>query len=160
MVSVSVLLNMNILPDNLCEVTLTLLAWSKFYKRFVFFRLIFALGLIFMFSALSYLGCILWDICWIAYLFGEDNHNYLWGELWSNLPLRFVAWNSEVLALYMSLHDDVIKLKHFPRYWPFVRGIHWSPVNSPHKGQWRGALMFSLICVWINGSVNNREAGD
>ena len=57
-------------------------------------------------------------------------------------------------------HDDVIKWKHFPRYWPFVRGIHWSPVNSPHKGQWRGALMLSLICVWINGWVNNREAGD
>ena len=36
----------------------------------------------------------------------------------------------------------------------------WSPVNSPHKGQWRGALMFSLICVWINGWANNREAGD
>ena len=34
------------------------------------------------------------------------------------------------------------------------------PVNSPHKGQWRGALMFSLICVWINGLVNNHEAGD
>ena len=34
------------------------------------------------------------------------------------------------------------------------------PVNSSHKGQWRGALMFSLICVWINGWVNNREAGD
>ena len=59
-----------------------------------------------------------------------------------------------------SLHDDVLKWKHFPRYWPFVRGIHRSPVNSPHKGQWRGALMFSLICVWINGWVNNREAGD
>ena len=39
-------------------------------------------------------------------------------------------------------------------------GIHRSPVNSPHKGQWCGALMFSLICVWINGWVNNREAGD
>ena len=39
-------------------------------------------------------------------------------------------------------------------------GIHRSPANSPHKGQWRGALMFSLICVWINGWVNNREAGD
>ena len=39
-------------------------------------------------------------------------------------------------------HDDVIKWKPFPRYWPFVRGIHWSPVNSPHKGQWRGALIF------------------
>ena len=34
------------------------------------------------------------------------------------------------------------------------------PVNSPHKGQWGGALMFALICVWINGWVNNREAGD
>ena len=33
-------------------------------------------------------------------------------------------------------------------------------VSSPHKGQWRGALMFSLICAWINGWVNNREAGD
>ena len=39
-------------------------------------------------------------------------------------------------------------------------GIHRSPVNSPHKGQWRGALMFSLICAWINGWVNNRESGD
>ena len=59
-----------------------------------------------------------------------------------------------------ATHDDVIKWKHFPRNWPFVRGIHRSPVNSPHKGQWRGALMFSLICVWINDWVNNREAGN
>ena len=57
-------------------------------------------------------------------------------------------------------HDDAIKWKHFPRYWPFVRGFHRSPVNSPHKGQWRGALVFSLICARINGWVNNREAGD
>ena len=56
--------------------------------------------------------------------------------------------------------DDVIKWKHFPRYWPFVRGIHRSPVNSPHKGPWRGALMFSLICARIKGWVNNREADD
>ena len=34
------------------------------------------------------------------------------------------------------------------------------PVNSPHKGHWRGALMFSLICARINDWVNNREAGD
>ena len=56
-------------------------------------------------------------------------------------------------------NDDVIKWKHFPRNWPFVWGIHRSPVNSLHKGQWRGALMFSLICAWINDWVNNREAG-
>ena len=59
----------------------------------------------------------------------------------------------------MQTHDDAIKWKHFPRYWLFVRGIHRSPVKSPHKGQWRGALMFSLICARINGWVNNREAG-
>ena len=40
------------------------------------------------------------------------------------------------------------------------RWIHRSPVNSPHKGQWHGALMFSLICAWLNLWVNNREAGD
>ena len=28
-------------------------------------------------------------------------------------------------------HDDVIKWIHFPHYWPFARGIHRSPVNSP-----------------------------
>ena len=48
----------------------------------------------------------------------------------------------------------------FPRYWTFVRGIHRWPVNSPHKGQWRGSLMLSLICARINGWVNNHEAGD
>ena len=57
-------------------------------------------------------------------------------------------------------HNDVVKWKHFPRYWPFVRWIHWSPGNSSHKGQWRGALMFSLFCAWTNGWVHNRDAGD
>ena len=61
---------------------------------------------------------------------------------------------------FQFLHDDVIKWKPFPRYWPFVRGIHRSPVNSPHKGQWREALMLSLIVTWTNNRVNNRYAGD
>ena len=51
-------------------------------------------------------------------------------------------------------------METFPRDWSFVRAIHQSPVNSPHKGQWRGSLMFSFICAWINGWVNNREASD
>ena len=62
--------------------------------------------------------------------------------------------------MILVTHDDVIKCKRFPRYWPFVRGIHRSPVSSPHKGQWRGTLMFSLICARIHDWVNNREAGD
>ena len=39
-------------------------------------------------------------------------------------------------------HDDIIKRKHFPPYWAFVRGIHQSLVNSPHKDQCCRALMF------------------
>ena len=56
------------------------------------------------------------------------------------------------------IHDGVIKWKDFARYRPFVPGIR-PPLNSPHKGQWRGALLFSLICTWTNSWVNNREAG-
>ena len=77
-------------------------------------------------------------------------------ELAINTPHILPSWRNHS----GSPHDDVIKWKHFPRYWPFARGIHWSPVNSPHQGQWRGALMFSLICVSINNWVNNRESGD
>ena len=57
-------------------------------------------------------------------------------------------------------HDDVIKWKHFPRYLPFVREIQRLPVNSTHKGQWRGVLIFSFICAWTNNWVNNGDAGD
>ena len=39
-------------------------------------------------------------------------------------------------------------------------GEFTGPGEFPHKGQWRGALMFSFISDWINGWVNNREAGD
>ena len=64
---------------------------------------------------------------------------------------------SEVIMKYMGtmdhFHVDVIKWNHFPRYWSFARGIHRSPVNSPHKGQWRGALRFSLICA-LNKRLN------
>ena len=61
------------------------------------------------------------------------------------------------ISLFTS--GDIIQLNHFPRNWPIVRGIHQSPVNSPHKGQWRGALMCSLICGWKNAWMNNLEAG-
>ena len=71
-------------------------------------------------------------------------------------PLRI----TDHMCWVVACHDDVIKWNHFPRYWSFVWGIHRSPVNSPHKGQWRRALMFPFICAWINVQTNNREAGD
>ena len=52
------------------------------------------------------------------------------------------------------------QMETFSALLAIVREIHRSPVNFPHKGQWRGALMFALICVLINGWVNNRKAGD
>ena len=101
-----------------------------------------------------YIILLCWRIC-----------QFIWGVL---TEITDISVNITICgALFLSsvhytqcVHDDIIKWKHFPRNWPFVLGIHRSPVSSPHKGQWRGALMFSLICVWINDWVNTREAGD
>ena len=81
-----------------------------------------------------------------------------------------------IIKLFMSRFHCVVQRldsqSHHPRAWwrhqmeafsallAFVRGIHRSPVNSPHKGQWRGALMFSLIWAWTNSWANNGDAGD
>ena len=77
-----------------------------------------------------------------------------YGIIYNFLLIHFVEQESSIT----KIDEDGIKWKHFPRFWPFVRGIHRWPVNSPHKGQWRGALMCSLICTWINGWVDNAKA--
>ena len=66
-------------------------------------------------------------------------------------------WVTHNLDAIPSYHDDVIKWKHFPRYWLFVReftGHRW----IPRKGQWRGALMFSLICA-LNKRLSKQSWG-
>ena len=73
--------------------------------------------------------------------------------------LGYLRPSSLVLTLYSRTwwrHQ----MEHFPHYWPYVRAIHRSPVNFPRKGQWRGALIFSLTYAWINVWVNNHETGD
>ena len=85
---------------------------------------------------------------WIRIYMCGDNQFRYWLFVWR-----------QTKSQYLSYYDDVIKWKHFPRYWPFVRGIHRPPVNSPHKGQWRGALMFSLICAWINRWLSKQSWG-
>ena len=105
---------------------------------------------------------IRWQFRVIVILLLHLRHRHKFGAYHGSITVVPSAkyYNTPTLFCFDVVHDDVIKWKHFPRYWPFVWGIHRSPVNSPHKGQWRGALMFTLICAWINGWVNNREAGD
>ena len=76
------------------------------------------------------------------------------------LGLKLIPVNKVGPGRQLLRHDDVINWKHFPRYWPFVQGIHRSPVNSPNKGQWRRALMFSLISACTNSWANNGNASD
>ena len=60
-------------------------------------------------------------------------------EVYSNdysidaVPHATTTYMARALYALLPLYY-VFKWKNFPRYWPFVRGIHWSPVNSPHKG--------------------------
>ena len=82
-----------------------------------------------------------------------------WSYVILVLTHRYEWRSSYEHDISVAIHNDVMKWKLFPRYWPFVRKIHRSPVNSQRKGQWRGALMLSLICVWINGWVINHVAG-
>ena len=83
-----------------------------------------------------------------------------WPEKDPSHPSKYGGSGGHRWDIFWNYHDDVIKWKHFPRHWPFVRGIHRWPVNSPQKGRWRGALMFSMIYAWRNSWVNNRDAGD
>ena len=79
-------------------------------------------------------------------------HSYAWGV---------VPWYNEItLGVLISRSWWRHQMETFSALLAFCAGNSPTPVNSPHKGQWRGALMFTLICARINGWVNNREAGD
>ena len=67
------------------------------------------------------------------------------------------------LSAYMGHHGTPWwrhQMGTFSALLALCAGIHRLPVNSPHEGPWRGALMFSLICAWTNDWVNNRDTGD
>ena len=91
-------------------------------------------------------------------------------EIWSRIFWLY-CWfkckrNIELCRLYLkyAIGEEALQLKtggnEFTQCFVHVREIHQSLVDSPHKGQWRRAFMFSLICGWTNGWVNKRDAGD
>ena len=87
--------------------------------------------------------------------FVSENYWEMFGGKQNFADCRGSLERSYLFFMMMSSNGNF-----FSRYWPFVRVIHRSPVNSPHKGRWRGALVLSLICAWLNDWVNNYEARD
>ena len=75
-----------------------------------------------------------------------------------------ICWISVDLSSIGSsgiIHYDVRhQVETFSALLTIFRGTHRSPVDSLHKGQWREALLFSLIDAWSKGWANNRYDGD
>ena len=130
------------------------------------------------------LGAFCFCFCWDRLTdFGAKivNHMYLWDVITHPMPIFFNqtavevgAWMSDHTPLFWfsfvskkgtlgTISQTMITSSNgnfFSRYRPFVMGIRLSPVDSPHKGQWRGTLMLPLICAWTNGWANHQDAGD
>ena len=72
--------------------------------------------------------------------------------------LFYQSWWRLPLLTLLTMTIDVFKWRHFPRYWPFVRGIHQSPVNSPTKDS--DAELWCFLWSAPEQTVNNWDAGD
>ena len=123
------------------------------------------------------------DKCWVTGLFSRDMcyhmnfdisllarwlslnfvivfaHSFLYLSWFSRKGFKFwfstycsvtVKWENHMMT---SSNENIFRVTG-PLCGEFT-GDRW-----PHKGQWRGALLFTLICVWTNGWVNTRDAGD
>ena len=76
-------------------------------------------------------------------------------------PCSRTTQSSASCALHRSINTMMTSLNgSIFRVTGHLCGNSPVPGEFPAQRQWRGALMFSLICVWINDWVNNREAGD
>ena len=130
--------NQNTVSEAYVNPGLTIWVQTSILVQFIWYR------------SFNLLDCVCWPVFMFVFL---PSIAGLCGPIFARnggFQNHFTQWPSSGQNS-ARMHHDVIKWKYFPRYCPFVRGSHRSPVNSPHKGQWRGALMFSLICVWLNG---------
>ena len=96
-----------------------------------------------------------------VFLVYVNNHSFAYV-----IKVACLAYNVVLPSLSNSILLEVTQswwrhqLKTFSVLLVLCEGIHQSPVDSPHKGQWGGALMLFLICVWTNCWANKRDAGD
>ena len=101
-------------------------------------------------------------ICFLVTSLTISHHSFLFRKSLGAEQAISKYWTNEDQHFQRSSlmkHDDVIKWIHFLRYWTFVRGILRSPVDSPHKSQWRGAYMLYSIDALTKSWVNNPDAG-
>ena len=77
-------------------------------------------------------------------------------ETWIEESRKLFMMLSKTHAHFFMDQDDVITSALLV----LCEWIHRSSVDSCLKGQWRGALTFSLICTRTNDWANNRDADD
>ena len=98
---------------------------------------------------------IRFNVYWLVY------HWRLWAITWTS---NQIVWRNMVAPVYIELTMRLTSWRHQMETLSALLAFcaRNSPVSGdfPHNGQWRGTLRFSLICSWINGSVDNHEAGD
>ena len=80
-----------------------------------------------------YKGSVIWG-------FGDSL--LVWTSCWTKIRVAGILRRVKAHALYWGFYPSTSASL-------VSRNSSWSPVNSPHKGQWHGALMFSVICAWI-----------
>ena len=81
----------------------------------------------------------------------RDRFTMRWDDRWKTNPGYIYTWGFTWWRHQMETFSALLAI---------CAGN--SPVTGkfPALCQWGGALMFSLICAWMNGWANNREDGD
>ena len=112
---------------------LTLLCWDKFSLKLTYTQSAYDLryeGFYHtVFQSLRYSSIIAMCTCLFKKNGGMEERWYV--SEWRNGDVYVDAWRYVweiiiVLADVVLTHDDAIKGKYFPRYWPFLQGIHRS----------------------------------
>ena len=84
-----------------------------------------------------------------------------WFNVNATLAWRLSVWHDvTATAGIVSPRGDVMTWQRSPHWWPFVKGIHQSPVSSPYKGPMMQNFEFSLLLVWTDYWANSQVAGD
>ena len=113
--------------------------WKLYFQSYQGDRSISNSNITYIAKVIPAQACDIWvvkaaDVMMTSWFYCDKSARVFW--LWLSMKSIWTTVGCHTANSPLNtLHDDVIKWKHFQHYWPFVRGIHRSPVNSPHKGQ-------------------------